>query len=148
MTDLQERLVRAGNLAKLQSLIRLTRGSTTPTSQDWPVEERRWFMALLSPFETGPEGQRSLGSVPTALSASEPPSSTLVSELMRTHTSTEDLVREVRAIVSLLSKLIANKVELNQDDARRVHDIAAVLRKRLLEEQSFVGRFSRSSPLE
>jgi hypothetical protein len=136
MSDLQDRLRTAGNLARLQSIIDLTRDqSSLPVSL--PDAERRWFACLLSPFAVGDDARRKIAALPSTSTAA-PPISDLVTEILETHAEDlKALSEEFQALVSLLQKLLGPGATLDAGETRRVHEIAIKVRRRLLQEHSF-----------
>lgn len=138
MSDLQERLRTAGNLARLQAVINLTR-APSPSLTAWPSAERLWFAQMLSPFAVESDQQRQLTASSSASSSvPSPPISELIEELRRAQGSGPSGIQDAfKAIVQLVGKLLAEQPEFEQDEIERVRRIASSIRRRLLHEQSF-----------
>lgn len=139
MSDLQDRLRTAGNLARLQAIIDLTREPSASLA-NWPADERQWFARLLTPFAEN-QDQRQLALLHASSLSSPPPTSELLDELLQRHAGNpEAMVGEVRAIIQLLRKLLGKASTFDGTEVDRVRQIADGVRRRLLQEQSFHQR--------
>jgi len=137
MSDLQDSLRRASNLSRLETILDLARRSNSLAR--WPTSDREWFARLLSPFAVGPEECR-LSAALNDRPAAAPPIAALIDELRKSAGTPEELHREFAGIVALLRKLLSGDADLEAADVTRVQQIAEMLRRRLLQENSVMRR--------
>jgi hypothetical protein len=133
MSDLQDSLIRAGSVARLDSLISSL--ETQGTSFVWEEAERDWFCSLLLPFSPEPHMTSRLAGRPDA--AALDPSAIIAELLSADHDSPEELAhvgQELTGLAQLFSRLCSDKPTLDSSDLERALRVAITARRSLLSD--------------
>jgi hypothetical protein len=134
MTEIQERLARAGVLSRLDDLIR--RARVTPGELTaWSGSERAWFSDLLHPLPPEREGESRL------LSGEEPaPRITIFAALLQEYPDRGEVRKQVERVYALW-RTLESGAPLSGADISEISRVAAVLRRYFL-ENAFPGEAS------
>lgn len=129
MRNLQDGLIRASTVARLESLIACLENQGTDFT--WDLSERDWFRSLLFPFSAEPDAAFRLADT---LGAAAMDAAEIMSELISADEaiSVEKLQQEFDGFARLYVNLGAERPQLDDADLQRALRVAVIARHRLL----------------